>query len=306
MQQLETPGFKHELRSCTIKYDAPWNTWTIRCTGHVGNNWHDWECKFGETGGCETAKVEEVGVGASTMIQKRFIIGTKSCDKQIPGKVVVIVLCSLCDLGDSKQVESAERIIRETIRRHRPDRNMTVLYPTKNDGDLNIDTSNESNPVRTWNEVVKTRIPIWQERLSLSKLYVGKKQEGLMIKVGLGISRTNADSQWNPVYNAFHRNCCCGNETIRRQYCKRDLEAANLRPALEQGCGKESKRQALGNYFSERICYMFPISKGKVDWDLGLYTTSVLAFRVPQRNEFDGVLQRNENPRSFEKYPTPP
>ena len=24
-------------------------------------------------------------------------------------------------------------------------------------------------------------------------------------KVGLGISRTNADSQWNPVYNAFHQ-----------------------------------------------------------------------------------------------------
>jgi len=35
-------------------------------------------------------------------------------------------------------------------------------------------------------------------------------------KVGLGISRTNADSQWNPVYNAFHQNFCCGNETIRR------------------------------------------------------------------------------------------
>ena len=34
-------------------------------------------------------------------------------------------------------------------------------------------------------------------------------------KVGLGISRTNADSQWNPVYNVFHRNFC-GNETIRR------------------------------------------------------------------------------------------
>jgi len=70
---------------------------------------------------------------------------------------VVIVLCSLCDLRDSKQAESAERIIREAIGRHRPDRNMTVLNPTKNDGDLNIDTS---NPVRTWNEVVKTRIPI--------------------------------------------------------------------------------------------------------------------------------------------------
>jgi len=34
------------------------------------------------------------------------------------------------------------------------------------------------------------------------------------IKVGLGISRTNADSQWNPFYNAFHRNFCCANETI--------------------------------------------------------------------------------------------
>jgi len=34
------------------------------------------------------------------------------------------------------------------------------------------------------------------------------------LKVGLGISRTNADSQWNPVYNAFHRIFCCGNESI--------------------------------------------------------------------------------------------
>ena len=36
------------------------------------------------------------------------------------------------------------------------------------------------------------------------------------LKAGLGISRTNADSQWNSVYNAFHRNFCGGNETIRR------------------------------------------------------------------------------------------
>jgi len=36
------------------------------------------------------------------------------------------------------------------------------------------------------------------------------------LKVGLGISRTNADSQWNQVYNVFHRNFCCGNETIRQ------------------------------------------------------------------------------------------
>jgi len=35
-------------------------------------------------------------------------------------------------------------------------------------------------------------------------------------QVGLGFSRTNADSQWNPVCNVFHRNLFCGNETIRR------------------------------------------------------------------------------------------
>jgi len=62
------------------------------------------------------------------------------------------------------------------------------------------------------------------------------------LKVGLVISRTNAltDSQWNPVYKAFHRIFSCGNDTIRRLFCKRDLDAANLRPALEQGCGKQT------------------------------------------------------------------
>jgi len=36
------------------------------------------------------------------------------------------------------------------------------------------------------------------------------------LEMGLGISRTNADFEWNPVYKAFHRICCCGNETIRQ------------------------------------------------------------------------------------------
>jgi len=46
-----------------------------------------------------------------------------------------------------------------------------------------------------------------------------------------------------------------------------------------QTCGQrssrtaESKRRALGNYFSERICYMFSISKCRGDRDLGLCTT---------------------------------
>ena len=57
-----------------------------------------------------------------------------------------------------------------------------------------------------------------------------------------------------------------------------------------QTCGQrssgaaESKRRALGNYFSERICYMFLISKCRGDWGLGLCTTSVLAFGKSQHN----------------------
>ena len=42
------------------------------------------------------------------------------------------------------------------------------------------------------------------------------KKKSRCLKVGLGISRMNADSQWNPVYNVFHRNFCCGNEMISR------------------------------------------------------------------------------------------
>jgi len=36
------------------------------------------------------------------------------------------------------------------------------------------------------------------------------------LKAGLGISRTNAGSQWNPVYNALHRIRSCRNEPIGR------------------------------------------------------------------------------------------
>jgi len=67
-----------------------------------------------------------------------------------------------------------------------------------------------------------------------------------------------------------------------------------------QTCGRrssraaESERPALGNYFSERICYMFPISKCRGDRDLGPCTTSVLAFGEPQRNgKIRFLLRRN-------------
>ena len=67
-----------------------------------------------------------------------------------------------------------------------------------------------------------------------------------------------------------------------------------------QTCGQrssraaESKRRALGNCFSERICYMFLTSKCRGDRDLGLCTTSVLAFGEPQRNgKIRFFLRRN-------------
>jgi len=47
----------------------------------------------------------------------------------------------------------------------------------------------------------------------------------------------------------------------------------------------ESKRRAPWNYFPERICYMVLLSKCRGDSDLGLYTTSGLAFGEPQRND---------------------
>jgi len=47
----------------------------------------------------------------------------------------------------------------------------------------------------------------------------------------------------------------------------------------------ESQRRALGNYFFERICYVFPRSKCRGDSDLGLCTTSGLAFEEPRRND---------------------
>ena len=67
-----------------------------------------------------------------------------------------------------------------------------------------------------------------------------------------------------------------------------------------QTCGQrsskaaESKRRALGNYFSERICYMFLISKCREDQDLGLCTTWGLAFGEPQRTgKIRFLLRRN-------------
>jgi len=71
---------------------------------------------------------------------------------------------------------------------------------------------------------------------------------------------------------------------------KRFVGSFTLVILTRQTCGQrssraaESKRRALGNYVSERICYMFLMSNCRGDRDLGLCTTSGLVFGKPQRN----------------------
>ena len=69
---------------------------------------------------------------------------------------------------------------------------------------------------------------------------------------------------------------------------------------MRQTCGlrssraAESKRRAIGNYFFERICYVFLISKFTRDWDLGLCTILGLALEEPKRNgKIRFFLRRN-------------
>ena len=120
---------------------------------------------------------------------------------------------------------------------------------------------------RSWNSKIQ-RI----QRFGVPKLF----------KVVLGISRTNVDSQWNPVYNTFHR--------IFVVETKRFVGSFVNMILTRQTCGQrssraaESKRRALGKFFPERICYMFQISKCRGDWDLGLSTISGLAFGEPMRS----------------------
>jgi len=75
-------------------------------------------------------------------------------------------------------------------------------------------TCKPSDPARTISQIQKRREFV--RALSCEQCPKNSFKRLYIVKVGLGISRTNADSQWNPVYNVFHRNFCCGNETIRR------------------------------------------------------------------------------------------
>jgi len=68
--------------------------------------------------------------------------------------------------------------------------------------------------VRTKRHSVPWKYKVWERIINEHNPFLVMRISS--IKVGLGISQTNADSQWNPFYNAFHQKICCGNETIRR------------------------------------------------------------------------------------------
>jgi len=101
-------------------------------------------------------------------------------------------------------------------------------------------------------------------------------------KVGLSISRTNADPQWNPVYNAFHQLFVV--ETKR--FFGSSVNVILVWQTCHQRSSRaaKSKRRAVGKYFSEWIRYMFLMSKCKGHWNLGSCPTSVLAKRELLRN----------------------
>ena len=96
------------------------------------------------------------------------------------------------------------------------------------------------------------------------------------IKVGLGISRTNTDSQWNPVTTHFIDLFVL--ET--KQFVSSFLNVIYTRQTCRQrsSMAAESKHRALGHYFPGQSCHMFLKSKCRWDQDLGLCTTSGLAF----------------------------
>jgi len=58
-----------------------------------------------------------------------------------------------------------------------------------------------------WDELTVRHV-IHLTRCLLRIALAGDENTWKTLKMGLGICRTNADSQWNPVYNVFHRIFC--------------------------------------------------------------------------------------------------
>jgi len=89
------------------------------------------------------------------------------------------------------------------------------------------------------------------------------------VKVGLGISRTNVDSQWNPVYSTFHR--------FTKQFVGSTVNVTLTRQTYGQRSSRtaERKRRALQNIFLRANYQMFPTSKCREHSYLGRCTCFV-------------------------------
>ena len=98
-------------------------------------------------------------------------------------------------------------------------------------------------------------------------------------RVGLG--QTSADSSCNPVYEAFHQIRFCGNESICQSQCKRDLNAANMRPALEQDCGKQTPSVSIW-IFRANLPYIPRIKKQRGDRSRSMHNFGTCRSTLPK------------------------
>ena len=112
-------------------------------------------------------------------------------------------------------------------------------------------------------------------------------------KVGLGISRTHADSQWNSSLQGISWNSSLWKRNSSSVVMETQILTQQTSFHLSI-MSPGSKRRALAFYFCVQICHMFSISKYRKESDLGLCTISVLANRMPpQIGKFRRILQPN-------------
>jgi len=107
---------------------------------------------------------------------------------------------------------------------------------------------------------------------------IGKMRNPCVFKVGLGISRTNADSQVESTFKGV----------IESVFVETNQFVSNNPNVILtwKTCGQRtsmaagSKRQQSATHFSMQIWYMFLMSKGRGERDQGLCTFPVLAKRM--------------------------
>jgi len=165
-----------------------------------------------------------------------FLSATKKREKNQEQRWTGQTACQIaaCQIRAPKCVQWDLRMPRETslepFKRDQLSLKMACICPKKPTLSKETHISPKKTVFVKWDLHVSKETCICQKRNKCVKHHV---------VIELGISRTNADSQWNPVYKAFHRICCCGNEPIVWQQLKRDPCAGNTRPALEYDCGKQ-------------------------------------------------------------------